>query len=155
GYESIPLPVHRSFIEPNRVPDRIQTTSGRNRSGQGGFMRHITVRTFAIGALAALALAACGSSSKSSAPPATSPPTEAPAAATTTTAGSSSSSAKATVSLASVDSAKTGGKKVLVDANGKTLYVWDNDKTAGKADCTGACAKIWPPLYVTGTPTYG
>jgi predicted lipoprotein with Yx(FWY)xxD motif len=44
---------------------------------------------------------------------------------------------------------------VLVDSKGMTLYVWDNDTTAGKATCTGACAQAWPPLYVTGTPTYG
>jgi predicted lipoprotein with Yx(FWY)xxD motif len=119
-------------------------------------MRHLNVRLLAAGALAALALAACSSSSKSSAPPATSPPTAAPTtAATPTTTASSSGSATPTVALASVNNAKANGKKVLVDKNGMTLYVWDNDKTPGKADCTGVCAKAWPPLYVTGTPTYG
>ena len=119
-------------------------------------MSHSKVRLFAVGALAALALAACGSSSKSSAPPATTPSTSVPAAgATTTTPAASANSGKATVSLAAVNNEKAKGKDVLVDSNGMTLYVWDNDKTAGKADCTGACAQAWPPLYVTGTPTYG
>ena len=117
-------------------------------------MRTSFVRLLAIVAMAALALTACGSSSKKStattgttAPPGTSAPAE-----TTTTAGSS---ATATVALAAVKNEKVGTTKVLVDENGKTLYVWDNDKTAGKADCTGACAEAWPPLYVTGTATYG
>ena len=36
-----------------------------------------------------------------------------------------------------------------------TLYVSDNDKTAGTSSCTGPCRAAWPPLTVTGTPTYG
>lgn len=109
---------------------------------------------FAFLALATVAaLGACGSSSKSSTPNATSPPTSAEAttttaAATTTTAGNA---AGATVSLAM--NAKVG-KNILVDSNGMTLYIWDKDTTPGKASCTGPCAQAWPPLYVTGTPTY-
>jgi len=118
-------------------------------------MRTSFVRLLAIAAMATLALAACGSSSKkSTATTATTLPSETTTApgGPTTTAGSSST---ATVSLAAVKNEKVGSTKVLVDADGKTLYVWDNDKTAGKASCTGACAQAWPPLYVTGTPTYG
>ena len=44
---------------------------------------------------------------------------------------------------------------MLVNDKGLTLYVWDKDKTAGKSSCTGGCATIWPPVAVTGTPTYG
>jgi predicted lipoprotein with Yx(FWY)xxD motif len=115
-------------------------------------MRTSFTRVLAIAALAALALAACGSSSKSgSGSTATTPPTTAAAAETTTTTGSSSSGA-ATVALA--DNAKIG-KKILVDDKGMTLYVYDKD-TAGKAaTCTGACEKAWPGEYVEGTPTYG
>jgi len=117
-------------------------------------MRTSFVRVAAIAALAALALAACGSSSKKSTgtTETTAPVTTVPAA-TTTTAGSTTSGA--TVSLAAVQNPEIGSTKVLVDSKGRTLYVWDNDKTPGKSSCTGACAQAWPPLYVTGTPMYG
>jgi predicted lipoprotein with Yx(FWY)xxD motif len=48
----------------------------------------------------------------------------------------------------------TIGKKILVDSDGMTLYVYEKDPS-GKVTCTGDCAKAWPPLYVTGTATYG
>jgi predicted lipoprotein with Yx(FWY)xxD motif len=118
-------------------------------------MRVTSVRLLAVSALAALALAACGSSSKSSNVSATTiAPTPTTASPATTTGGTSTSSGTDTVKLASVK-VKGEDKMVLVDQSGMTLYVWDKDKTAGKADCTGACAQAWPPLYVTGTPTYG
>ena len=34
---------------------------------------------------------------------------------------------------------------VYVDANGMTLYTYDND-AAGKSNCNGNCATNWPPL---------
>ena len=37
--------------------------------------------------------------------------------------------------------------KVVVSATGRTLYHY-TDETKGKVDCTGACAKLWPPLLV-------
>jgi predicted lipoprotein with Yx(FWY)xxD motif len=40
----------------------------------------------------------------------------------------------------------------LVDANGRTLYLWVADP-AGKSVCTGACASVWPPAPASGTPT--
>jgi predicted lipoprotein with Yx(FWY)xxD motif len=43
---------------------------------------------------------------------------------------------------------------VLVDAYGRTVYLRDGD-TATHFTCTGACAKQWPPLLVTGRPTPG
>jgi predicted lipoprotein with Yx(FWY)xxD motif len=41
--------------------------------------------------------------------------------------------------------------RVLVDAHGKTLYVWAHDKTP-KSTCNGACAEYWPPLLTKGRP---
>src|SRR5262245_7566857 len=41
--------------------------------------------------------------------------------------------------------------RVLVDAHGKTLYIWAHDKTA-KSTCNGACAEYWPPLVTHGQP---
>ena len=38
-----------------------------------------------------------------------------------------------------------GGKEVLTDANGMTLYTYDKD-TAGVTNCYDKCATNWPPL---------
>ena len=35
--------------------------------------------------------------------------------------------------------------RVLTDANGRTLYLFEKDKGAASS-CSGACASIWPPL---------
>jgi predicted lipoprotein with Yx(FWY)xxD motif len=43
-----------------------------------------------------------------------------------------------------------GAGKVLVDAEGLTLYYFEKDTKGGKSACYGACASAWPPL--TGTP---
>jgi predicted lipoprotein with Yx(FWY)xxD motif len=48
-----------------------------------------------------------------------------------------------TVKTASVESLG----KVVVSATGRTLYHY-TDESKGKVDCTGACAKLWPPLVV-------
>jgi predicted lipoprotein with Yx(FWY)xxD motif len=47
------------------------------------------------------------------------------------------------------------GKNILVDAKGLTLYTFDADTTAGKSVCNAGCDTKWPPLTVTGTPSYG
>jgi predicted lipoprotein with Yx(FWY)xxD motif len=41
--------------------------------------------------------------------------------------------------------------RVLVDAHGKTLYIWAHDKTS-KSTCNGDCAEYWPPLLTRGKP---
>src|SRR3954447_7003378 len=61
----------------------------------------------------------------------------------------SSSSGKGSVALAST---KLG--KVLVDGNGRTLYLFEADKGA-MSKCDGACASAWPPLTTSGKPTAG
>jgi len=43
---------------------------------------------------------------------------------------------------------------LLVTAGGMTLYHYTAEKGHAIA-CTGACAKFWPPLLVTTTPTAG
>jgi predicted lipoprotein with Yx(FWY)xxD motif len=105
---------------------------------------------------AVVALAACGSSSKSSGAAPTNPSTAATTtpAPTTQAAPTTMAAAAGKATVNEVMNAKIG-KKILVDNNGKTLYVWDKDTTPGKATCTGVCAQAWPALYVTGTPTFG
>jgi predicted lipoprotein with Yx(FWY)xxD motif len=56
----------------------------------------------------------------------------------------------ATVSLASAGNLG----KVLVDAQGRTLYLFQKDSGTRSA-CTGACATAWPPLRAAGKPVVG
>jgi predicted lipoprotein with Yx(FWY)xxD motif len=41
--------------------------------------------------------------------------------------------------------------KILVDSQGRTLYLFKND-SGTKSACTGACARVWPPLRSSGKP---
>ncbi len=40
----------------------------------------------------------------------------------------------------------------LVDHSGRTLYLFEADKTS-KSTCSGPCAKAWPPVRTSGKPT--
>jgi predicted lipoprotein with Yx(FWY)xxD motif len=51
--------------------------------------------------------------------------------------------------LVKVGSSSLG--RVLVDAHGKTLYIWAHDKGT-KSTCNGDCAEYWPPLLTRGKP---
>jgi predicted lipoprotein with Yx(FWY)xxD motif len=84
-------------------------------------------------AVVALAVAACGGSSGGAYGGST----------------AAKSSGKGAVALAST---KLG--KVLVDGNGRTLYLFEADKGTMSA-CDGACASAWPPLTISGKPTAG
>ena len=55
---------------------------------------------------------------------------------------------------ASIGVAGTGLGDVLVDRQGRTLYLFERDSGTMSA-CTGACAVNWPPLRVRGTPLAG
>jgi predicted lipoprotein with Yx(FWY)xxD motif len=39
----------------------------------------------------------------------------------------------------------------LVDGKGRTLYLFEKDKTK-KSTCSGSCATAWPPLTTKGKP---
>ena len=48
-----------------------------------------------------------------------------------------------------------GGKTVLTDTKGMTLYIWDKD-AVGVSNCYDKCAEAWPPLLVpAGTAVTG
>jgi predicted lipoprotein with Yx(FWY)xxD motif len=47
-----------------------------------------------------------------------------------------------------VKSTDIGGKMVLTDANGMTLYTWDKDEKGVVSNCYDKCAENWPPLLV-------
>jgi predicted lipoprotein with Yx(FWY)xxD motif len=44
--------------------------------------------------------------------------------------------------------------KILVAANGKSLYMFAKDK-ASQSSCYGSCEKFWPPYLTTGSPKAG
>jgi predicted lipoprotein with Yx(FWY)xxD motif len=54
-----------------------------------------------------------------------------------------------TGSIVSSASSKYG--RILVDAHGRTLYLFEKDRN-GKSACAGQCAAFWPPLITTGKP---
>ena len=49
-----------------------------------------------------------------------------------------------------VMSTDIGGQMVLTDANGMTLYIFDNDEP-GVTNCYDTCAERWPPLFADDT----
>ena len=57
-------------------------------------------------------------------------------------------------SSATVSVADTGLGKILVDSQGKTLYLFEKD-SGTTSTCSGGCATIWPPLRASGKPTAG
>jgi predicted lipoprotein with Yx(FWY)xxD motif len=98
--------------------------------------RSFSLISLAAAAVAALAVAGCGGggggNAKASAPqPKTS-----------------------TGHAATVGVASTGLGNVLVDSQGRTLYLFAKDQGTTSA-CSGACAGAWPPLRVSGKPLAG
>ncbi|HEX7245302.1 MAG TPA: hypothetical protein VF245_07045 [Solirubrobacterales bacterium] len=55
------------------------------------------------------------------------------------------------VSPSSISIVDLGGDvgRVLIDAEGHTLYYFEKDE-GGKSACYGACAKAWPPMLAAG-----
>ncbi len=43
---------------------------------------------------------------------------------------------------------------ILVDAQGRTLYLFERD-SRGRSACSGKCATFWPPYLTTGKPKAG
>jgi predicted lipoprotein with Yx(FWY)xxD motif len=88
---------------------------------------------FAGAASVLLLTAACGGSSYGSA----------------SSASSSGTTAKS--SAANVSTASTGVGKILVDAQGRTMYAFAAD-SKGKSNCTGSCLTYWPPVKAGSIP---
>ena len=104
-----------------------------------------TAKIRSVGAAAlvgvALIVAGCGSSSSTS--------TAAAAAAATSSA--TATAAPASAKGVSVSSVKGSAGTYLTGTSGRALYLWVAD-SGGKSSCSGACAKVWPPVTTTGTP---
>lgn len=94
--------------------------------------------------IAAVLLAGCGSSSSSTSSAASAPAQTTTASATSPTPGAS------TAALVTTKDTKLG---TVLGAGPKklTVYLFAAD-TASKSACSGACAKVWPPLTTSGQP---
>jgi len=112
---------------------------------------------FALLALAALALgiaaAGCGGSSSSSATPA--------ASGTNASSGSSGAygyggggGSSTSSSAVNVKTASSPLGTILVDQDGKTLYLFEAD-SMNKSNCSGGCLTLWPPVMANGKATAG
>jgi predicted lipoprotein with Yx(FWY)xxD motif len=69
-------------------------------------------------------------------------------------AASSTATPAKTASPTTIDVRKTDLGRVLVDARGRTLYLFEKDKN-GQSACSGACASSWPPLIANGSAMAG
>lgn len=67
-------------------------------------------------------------------------------------AGTSANSAVQVKGTVSLRTTKLG--KILVNSNGRTLYLFARDRS-GTSACTGKCATFWPPLVSSTKPTAG
>lgn len=56
--------------------------------------------------------------------------------------------------VGTVKTLRTKLGRILVDARGRTLYLFEKDKGA-MSSCDGACASVWPPLTSGGKAKAG
>ena len=101
-------------------------------------------RLFSLATLAvisALVLAACGGSSSGGS-----------SSSSTTSTSAAQAATSSAVPVITSKSSSLG--TFLVDAKGRTLYLFEADKGPMSA-CAGACASVWPPLKTTGKPSAG
>lgn len=111
-------------------------------------MRRLIIASIAVLALGGV-LAACGDDDDSSSSDST---TTTESDSTTTTEATTDTTAAA--DDATVTATSVGGFEALVDAEGRSLYLFTMDQGTTSA-CTGACADTWPALTVDGEPTAG
>ena len=98
--------------------------------------RSITLLASAAAVFVALSVAACGSNGDRN------------------TSGSSAPPKTANGQPATVGVANENLGRILVDSQGRTLYLFQRD-SGTQSTCTGACAIEWPPLRATGKPMVG
>ena len=67
-------------------------------------------------------------------------------------AGTATATPRAAHALVTVRATSLG--KVLTDGNGRTLYLFEKDRS-GKSACRGSCVSFWPPLVTGAKPRGG
>ncbi len=68
--------------------------------------------------------------------------------------GGQSAGSVAAATGPAVEVKKLSDGKALVDAQGRSLYLFEADKN-DRSNCSGACASAWPPATASGKPTAG
>ena len=68
--------------------------------------------------------------------------------------GAKTTTPKPAVAAAKVMTSKTSLGTIVVDGQGRTLYMFEADRN-GKSTCSGACAAAWPPALTSGKPVAG
>lgn len=69
---------------------------------------------------------------------------------TSTSATTRTAPAPSGTVVSSRDNPKYGA--IVTDSDGRTLYLYTPDDGQSSPQCTGSCAKVWPPLDTTGRP---
>jgi predicted lipoprotein with Yx(FWY)xxD motif len=119
-------------------------------------VRRIYSAVGALALVAVLAIAGCGGGGGSNSSSGSTTTESAPAASTTqkakkTKEPTESKEPKGKPAVIKVMNTPDLGK-VIVDAEGMTMYDFHKDKGTTSA-CYGACAQAWPPLLTQGMPT--
>ena len=118
---------------------------------------HTILRTVVLGTFLAILVAACSSgggatpSPSVAAPETPAPASEAPVSEAPASEAPASPAAGGAVTVMVADS-EFG--EILVDGEGRTLYMFKPD-TDGTSTCYDDCEAAWPPLTVTGDITVG
>jgi predicted lipoprotein with Yx(FWY)xxD motif len=103
------------------------------------FMQYRAARALVIVAGIAVAAAACGGSSSGG-------------GGTQSVGTTSGGSGGATAIALTTHSGPDG--QYVTDSKGRTVYMFSKD-SGTSSTCSGACAKEWPPVPTSGTPTTG
>jgi len=99
-----------------------------------------------------IAVAACGGSSSSSAAPTSG--TNASAGGGAGGYGYGGGGGSSSASAVTLKTASSPLGSILVDQDGKTLYLFEAD-SKNKSNCSGGCLNLWPPIMANGKATAG
>ncbi|MHB8429540.1 MAG: COG4315 family predicted lipoprotein [Acidimicrobiales bacterium] len=125
------------------------------RLGRGGHCPRQSGRllTGSVVAAAIVILAACGSPGAIRSSPFVTPASPVPSRGASTlppvTAPVATTAPRSSVAGYEVQIGTVQGLgKVLVDGEGRTLYLFEPDAQSGQSTCTGECINAWPPLLL-------
>ncbi len=132
----------------------IRTKPGKDRKAAGVLVDMKLVILPILAVLAAGTIAACGSSSDNSSGTSSSPTSNTSSGGGGAYGAAPKTSAPAASGAVAIKTAKGEPGTFLVDSSGRSLYLFEADKSS-TSTCNGACAAAWPPLTTTGAPTAG